>query len=179
MTESNLQRTTVYLRNRLPDYLRGRGLSLERSFPCLNPAHNGSEPLMSYSSREQMVRCPVCGAKVERDEDGSAMRCTGAECPAQLLRYLEHFTSREAMDIDGGGPAVLRQMVEAGLVQTAADLYKLTAEDLEKLEEQTVGKEPCDLTALDNELEALGSTSAQIDGLCAQRESLLQNHLQR
>lgn len=79
-------------------------------------------------------RCPVCGAKVERDEDGAALRCTGAECPAQLLRNLEHFTSREAMDIDGVGPAVLRQMVDAGLVQTAADLYRLTAEDLAKLD---------------------------------------------
>ena len=79
-------------------------------------------------------RCPVCGAKVERDEDGVAMRCTGAECPAQLLRYLEHFTSREAMDIDGVGPAVLRQMVDAGLVQTAADLYRLTADDIAGLD---------------------------------------------
>ena len=79
-------------------------------------------------------RCPVCGAKVERDEDGAAMRCTGAECPAQLLRYLEHFTSREAMDIDGVGPAVLRQMVDAGLVQTAADLYKLTVQDIAQLD---------------------------------------------
>jgi DNA ligase (NAD+) len=79
-------------------------------------------------------RCPVCGAKVERDEDGAAMRCTGAECPAQLLRYLEHFTSREAMDIDGVGPAVLRQLVEAGLVQTAADLYKLSAQDIAQLD---------------------------------------------
>ena len=79
-------------------------------------------------------RCPVCGAKVERDEDGAAMRCTGAECPAQLLRYLEHFTSREAMDIDGVGPAVLRQMVDAGLVQTAADLYRLTVQDIAQLD---------------------------------------------
>ncbi|MCR5826736.1 MAG: NAD-dependent DNA ligase LigA [Oscillospiraceae bacterium] len=79
-------------------------------------------------------RCPVCGARVERDEDGVAMRCTGAECPAQLLRYLEHFTSREAMDIDGVGPAVLRQLVDAGLVQTAADLYRLSVEELAQLE---------------------------------------------
>lgn len=83
-------------------------------------------------------RCPVCGAKVERDEDGVALRCTGAECPAQLLRYLEHFTSREAMDIDGVGPAVLRQMVEAGLVQTAADLYKLTVQDIAQLDRMGV-----------------------------------------
>ena len=90
-----------------------------------------TESLQPYHLPE---RCPVCGAKVERDEDGVAMRCTGAECPAQLLRYLEHFTSREAMDIDGVGPAVLRQMVDTGLVQTAADLYKLTVQDIAKLE---------------------------------------------
>ena len=52
-------------------------------------------------------RCPVCGAPVVRDEDGVALRCTGAECPAQLLRNLTHFTSRNAMDIDGVGPAVM------------------------------------------------------------------------
>lgn len=79
-------------------------------------------------------RCPVCGARVERDADGAAVRCTGAECPAQLLRYLEHFTSREAMDIDGVGPAVLRQMVDAGLVETAADLYRLTVEEIAQLD---------------------------------------------
>ena len=79
-------------------------------------------------------RCPVCGAKVERDVDGVAMRCTGAECPAQLLRYLEHFVSREAMDIDGVGPAVLQQMVDKGIVRTAADLYRLRAEDIAGLD---------------------------------------------
>ncbi len=70
--------------------------------------------------------CPVCGAPVSRDEDGAAVRCTGAECPAQLLRNLVHFASRDAMDIDGLGPAVLQQMVDNGLVHTAADLYDLT-----------------------------------------------------
>lgn len=52
-------------------------------------------------------RCPVCGAHVARDEDGAAIRCTGAECPAQLLRNLTHFASRDAMDIEGLGPAVV------------------------------------------------------------------------
>ncbi|MBQ7256041.1 MAG: NAD-dependent DNA ligase LigA [Oscillospiraceae bacterium] len=74
--------------------------------------------------------CPVCGAPVRRDEDGAAYRCTGAECPAQLLRNLTHFVSREAMDIDGLGSAVLEKLVNAGLLHTAADLYKLTVEDL-------------------------------------------------
>lgn len=78
--------------------------------------------------------CPVCGAPVERDSDGAAIRCTGAECPAQLLRNLIHFASRDAMDIDGVGPAVLQQLIEAKLVSNPADLYDLRAEQLAGLE---------------------------------------------
>ena len=70
-------------------------------------------------------RCPVCGAPVVRDEDGAHIRCTGAECPAQLLRNLTHFASRDAMDIEGLGPAVVESLVNAGLVKTPADLYRL------------------------------------------------------
>ena len=79
-------------------------------------------------------KCPVCGAPVVRDEDGAALRCTGAECPAQLLRNLTHFASRDAMDIEGLGPSLVRQLVEAKLITTAADLYSLRAEDVAKLE---------------------------------------------
>lgn len=78
--------------------------------------------------------CPVCGAPVSRDEDGAAIRCTGAECPAQRLRYLIHFAGRSAMDIDGLGPAVLNQLVESGLVKTAADLYDLQVQDIAQLD---------------------------------------------
>ncbi len=78
--------------------------------------------------------CPVCGAPVSRDPDGAAVRCTGAECPAQLLRNLTHFASRAAMDIDGLGPAVMGQLVDSGLVKTAADLYDLRARDIAQLE---------------------------------------------
>ena len=78
--------------------------------------------------------CPVCGAPVLRDPDGAAIRCTGAECPAQLLRNLIHFAARDAMDIDGVGPAVLQQLIEAKLVANPADLYDLTVEQLKKLE---------------------------------------------
>ena len=67
-------------------------------------------------------------------EKGAALRCTGAECPAQLLRYLTHFASRGAMDIDGLGPAVMQQLIDSGLVRTAADLYSLTPKQLEPLE---------------------------------------------
>ena len=80
------------------------------------------------------VVCPVCGAPVVRDEDGAALRCTGAECPAQLLRNLTHFASRDAMDIDGCGPAVVQQLVDSGLIRNAADLYNLHAADVAKLD---------------------------------------------
>lgn len=78
--------------------------------------------------------CPVCGAPVVRDEDGAAMRCTGAECPAQLLRHLTHFASRDAMDIEGLGPAVVESLVDAGLVKTPGDLYQLRVDDVKGLE---------------------------------------------
>ena len=78
--------------------------------------------------------CPVCGAPVVRDEDGAALRCTGAECPAQLLRHLVHFASRDAMDIEGLGPDVVENLVNAGLLKAPGDLYRLQADEVEKLE---------------------------------------------
>ena len=78
--------------------------------------------------------CPVCGAPVERDEDGAHTRCTGAECPAQLLRNLAHFASRDAMDIEGLGIAVVENLVNAQLVKTPGDLYFLREEDVAQLE---------------------------------------------
>ena len=78
--------------------------------------------------------CPVCGAPVRRDPDGSAILCTGGECPAQLLRNLTHCASRDAMDIEGLGPAAVEALVNAGLVKTPADLYHLKAEQVEPLE---------------------------------------------
>ena len=78
--------------------------------------------------------CPVCGAPVARDPDGAAIRCTGAECPAQLHRNLTHFASRDAMDIDGMGAAVMSQLIDKGLVKSPADLYYLTEQELADLE---------------------------------------------
>lgn len=78
--------------------------------------------------------CPVCGAPVARDEDGAHIRCTGAECPAQRLRHIVHFASRDAMDIEGLGPAVVESLVGAGLVKGPGDLYQLQAGDVELLE---------------------------------------------
>ena len=78
--------------------------------------------------------CPVCGAPVVRAPDGAALRCTGAECPAQLLRNITHFASRDAMDIEGLGPAVVQQLVDSGLIRNASDLYSLHAADVAKLD---------------------------------------------
>ncbi len=78
--------------------------------------------------------CPVCGASVLRDEDGAAMRCTGAECPAQLVRTLTHFASKDAMDIDGLGPSLVQALVDAGMVKSPADLYDLAEEPVAALE---------------------------------------------
>lgn len=83
---------------------------------------------------EMPETCPVCGAPVYEDPDEAAMRCTGAECPAQLLRNLMHFASRDAMDIDGCGEGVLKTLIAAGLVKSAADLYRLQAPEIELLE---------------------------------------------
>ena len=78
--------------------------------------------------------CPVCGAEVVRDEDGAALRCTGAECPAQLTRTITHFASKDAMDIDGLGEKLVQALVDAGLVKTPADIYALEGEQVAALE---------------------------------------------
>ena len=77
--------------------------------------------------------CPVCGAKVEKDEDGAFMRCTGAECPAQLARNIAHFVSRDAMDIDGLGSAIVEGLIEKGLIRSPADIYFLSLEEIKSL----------------------------------------------
>ncbi len=86
--------------------------------------------------------CPVCGAPVERDEDGAHIRCTGAECPAQLLRNLTHFASRDAMDIEGLGPETVGSLVDAGLLKTPGDLYSLDRDAVAALDR--MGKKSAD-----------------------------------
>ena len=77
--------------------------------------------------------CPVCGAPTEREEDGAFLRCTGAECPAQLSRNLAHFVSRDAMDIDGLGSAIVDALIEKGYLKSPADIYYLTLDNLKSL----------------------------------------------
>ena len=77
--------------------------------------------------------CPVCGAPTAQDEDGAFLRCTGVECPAQLSRVISHFASRDAMDIEGLGSAIVEALTEKGYLKSPADIYYLTTEQLGSL----------------------------------------------
>ncbi|MCL1880229.1 MAG: NAD-dependent DNA ligase LigA [Actinomycetia bacterium] len=78
--------------------------------------------------------CPSCASPVFRDEDGVAVRCVAADCPAQLLERLSHWVSRSAMDIDGLGPRLIEKLVDSGKVADVAGFYRLSVDDLEQLE---------------------------------------------
>ena len=88
----------------------------------------GSERIFTFPDR-----CPVCGAEVQRLPGEAVTRCLGKACPAQLVEGLVHFASRGAMDIEGIGPALISQLVEAGLVKDPSDLYFLAPESLQEL----------------------------------------------
>ena len=77
--------------------------------------------------------CPVCGAEAVREEGEAAIRCTGIECPAKLYRNLVHFASREAMNIDGLGEAIIKQLLDRGLISNMADIYTLKLENIASL----------------------------------------------
>lgn len=77
--------------------------------------------------------CPVCGAKTQRDEDGAFLRCTGAECPAQLARNIAHFVSRDAMDIEGLGSAIVEALIQRDLIKSPGDIYYLDLADISSL----------------------------------------------
>lgn len=77
--------------------------------------------------------CPVCGAETARDEDGAFCRCTGADCPAQLSRNIAHFVSRDAMDIEGLGGAIVEALIDRKLICSPADIYSLQLEDIKTL----------------------------------------------
>ena len=96
---------------------------------------------VDYESRDGSERkfvmpkfCPECGAKVVREEGEAAYRCTGMSCPAQKLRHIIHFVSRNAMDIDGMGESIAEQMLDKKVISDAADLYYIKAESIEELD---------------------------------------------
>ena len=78
--------------------------------------------------------CPSCNAKLHQNDDEAVIRCTNPSCPAQLLRNIVHFSSRDAMDIDGLGPAIVEVLVDNGLVNKTSDIYNITKEDLLKID---------------------------------------------
>ena len=98
--------------------------------------------------------CPVCGAPVVREPGEAASRCIGAECPAQLARSIVHFASRDAMDIEGLGPASVDALLEHNLIRSVADLYQLQAQDLASLDK--MGEK-----SADNLLQALEKSKTQ------------------
>ena len=79
-------------------------------------------------------KCPICGADVFREPGEAAVRCTGGECPAQLARNIIHFVSRDAMDVEGMGPAVVEKLLENNLIACSADIYRLEESQLSPLE---------------------------------------------
>ena len=97
---------------------------------CAHPEkRDGSETHFNMPDK-----CPSCGEPVSRVEGEAAVRCTNSSCPAQLSRGIEHFASKDAMDIDGMGPAVVEALLSAGLIKDVSDLYRLKKEDIETLE---------------------------------------------
>ncbi len=77
--------------------------------------------------------CPVCGAPTQKDADGAFLRCTGAECPAQLARNIAHFVSRDAMDIEGLGESIVEALIARELIKSPADIYYLTLDQMKSL----------------------------------------------
>lgn len=110
--------------------------------------HGGGEPYRMPTA------CPSCGAPVAREEDEAVLRCQNPDCPAQLLRHLIHFASRDAMDIEGMGPALVESLVGAGLVRSIADVYDLKADAVAGLER--MGKKSAEnlLTAIEKSKQA-------------------------
>lgn len=92
-------------------------------------SHNGDA--VAYKLPEV---CPVCGTKAERDEEAAALRCPNPDCPAQVMKRMIHFASKDAMNIEGLGPQNLNLLYDAGLISSVADLYTLKKEDILKLE---------------------------------------------
>lgn len=90
---------------------------------------NGTEKIF-----EMPENCPVCGSAVVREEGEAAYRCMGIDCPAQTLRHIEHFVSRNAMDIDGLGPSIIKQMLDTDIIKTASDLYYIDPQRVAMME---------------------------------------------
>lgn len=110
-------------------YIQKAGDVIPEVAEVLKEKRTGNEKIF-----EMPKICPVCGAEAVREDGEAVTRCTGIECPAQLFRSLVHFVSRDAMDIDGLGPAMIEQLLDENLIANIADIYTLKKEELLKLD---------------------------------------------
>lgn len=110
-------------------YIQKAGDVIPEVAEVLKEKRTGNEKIF-----EMPKICPVCGAEAVREDGEAVTRCTGIECPAQLFRSLVHFVSRDAMDIDGMGPAIIEQLLDENLIANIADIYTLKKEELLKLD---------------------------------------------
>src|SRR4029077_16584743 len=105
------------------------GLVIPKVLQSFPDKRKGSEKVFKMPST-----CPVCGSALEREEGEAAWRCENAACEAQVERRIRHFCGRDAMDIRGGGPAVVKQLLSEKLIHDYADLYALKQGDVAELE---------------------------------------------
>ena len=134
---STISKTTLHNE----DFIKEKGLKIEDRVIIQKQGDVIPEVISvvkeKRTGKEQEVivptTCPVCGAKATREEGESAIYCNGIECPAQLLRGIEHFVSKECMDIDGLGIKIVEQLIEKGLIKNIADIYNLTLEEIASL----------------------------------------------
>ena len=124
------------------DFIREKGISIGDTV-LVRKAGDIIPEVLSVAKHDpnaplyQMPRiCPVCGAPAVREAGEAAVRCTNPDCPAQLLRMLIHFCSRDAMDIEGLGEAVLETLVNRGMLKNAADIYNLDYKEIAALDGQ-------------------------------------------
>ncbi len=122
------------------DFIREKGICIGDDVIIRKAGEIIPEVVSVYSHSDLSIDfsfpevCPSCASKLIREEGEAALRCTNTECPAQLKRHLIHFVSRDAMDIEGMGPAVLSSLLENHLISSPVDIYRLTAEDISSLE---------------------------------------------
>ena len=124
------------------DFIAERGIMLGDTVTVekagdIIPAVVAAHPEMRDGSEHPFTmptHCPSCGLPVSRDEEAAAVRCTNLSCPAQLSRGIEHFASKNAMDIEGLGPQVVELLLKNHLIRDAADLYALRADQIAELD---------------------------------------------
>ena len=129
-----IQGKTLHSHKESLDYLKYLGFHTVDDFPCYADFDKVLDEIHAIGERRGDLEYDICGAAVIREEDEAAIRCVNPECPAQLLRNLIHFCSRDAMDIEGLGPAIIETFVQAGMLRSAGDIYRLEKEKIAALD---------------------------------------------